>query len=114
MQTFLAKLMFNIHVDENKHTNEFDEQIRLIHAPNHEAAYFKAHHIGKSEENVVENNAQKINWKFVGVADLYPLKNLKDGEQLYSNTIYKDDSHSFTQYIRQKAIELQVKNLSFA
>jgi hypothetical protein len=115
MENYIAKLMFQIET-QNKNTHqEYDEQIRLIKAPHSEAAYFKAHSLGKHEEDDIENLSQKkAAWKFIGVSDLIPLEKFNDGQQLFSNTIFQEDSHGYTQFIKHKAIELQMKNLSFA
>lgn len=115
MNRYLAKLMFNINIDNGGHTSQFDEQTRLIEAPNFEEAFHKARYIGKQEEETfVNTNNKLVEWKFIDVADLYPLENVKDGDQVYSSTIEKDDASSFIRFIRQKSMVIQAKNLTFA
>ncbi len=115
MKLYLAKLMFNIHVDGSEGASEFDEQVRVIVSTNSEDAFYKARAIGKKEEETfVNNNNKLIAWKFIDVAEVYALDELKDGEQLYSCTHKTTDSDSYINYIRQKSMEIQVKNLTFA
>src|ERR1043166_9348053 len=109
MKKFLAKLMFNINIGEENAT-QFDEQLRVIEARGLEEAFHKARSIGQSEEETFMNQEKRpVSWKFIDVAELYPLEDVKDGEQVYSNTLQISDSDSYINYIRQKSIEIQVK-----
>jgi Fe-S cluster biosynthesis and repair protein YggX len=115
MNWYLAKLVFNINIDNGNNASQFDEQTRLIQANHLEDAFFKARKIGKQEEEKFLNKENKpVDWKFIDVINLYPLDNVKDGEQIYSNTHLKEDATSFIQFIRQKSMLIQAKNLSFA
>src|ERR1044072_561877 len=115
MQQYLAKLMFNINIDKGKNVSQFDEQIRLIEANSLESAFLKAKSIGRHEETVFLNqNNKTITWEFIDVTELYPLNEFKDGEQLFSVTHDEKDAASFLNYIREKSMEIQVKNLTFA
>jgi hypothetical protein len=115
MNRYLAKLMFNINIDNGKHASQFDEQTRLIEARSFEDAFHKARYIGKQEEETfVNNDNQLVEWKFIDVADLFPLDEVKDGGQVYSSTIEKDDASAFIRFIRQKSMVIQTKNLTFA
>ncbi len=115
MKRYLAKIMFNISIDNGRHTSQFDEQTRLIEAINFEDAFHKARKIGKQEEETFVNHENKlVSWTFIDVLDLYPLENVKDGEQVYSTTHEKEDSGSFIKFIRQKSMVIQAKSLTFA
>jgi len=115
MKRYLAKLMFNINIDNGNHATQFDEQIRVIESQNLENAFQKARVIGKQEEETFLNHEQKpVNWKFIDVVDLYPLENIKDGEQVYSVTHEKEDTNAFINYIRGKSMLIQTKTLTFA
>ncbi|MES2134028.1 MAG: DUF4288 domain-containing protein [Bacteroidota bacterium] len=115
MKRYLVKLMFNINIDNGNHASQFDEQIRIVESHSMENAFHKARGMGKQEEETfVNNNKQLVQWKFIDVVDLYELDTIKDGEQIYSNTHEKDDTKSFINYIRQKAMVIQAKNLTFA
>ncbi|MES2565254.1 MAG: DUF4288 domain-containing protein [Bacteroidota bacterium] len=115
MSTYLVKLMFNINIDQGSHSSQFDEQVRIVEASNEEEAFHKARAIGRHEEETFFNHDNKIVlWKFIDVVDLYCLSNAKDGEQIYSRTHEKTDTNSFITYIREKAMVIQTKNLTFA
>ena len=115
MNWYIAKMVFNISIDNGKHTTQFDEQTRLIQATSIEDAFFKARHLGKQEEDSFTNKDNKsVTWKFIDIADLYALQNVKDGEQLYSTTHEKEDSDSFIKLIRHKSMVIQTKSLTFA
>lgn len=115
MSTYLVKLMFNINIDHGNHTSQFDEQIRLVEAINEEEAFHKARAIGRHEEETFINSEKKlVLWKFIDVVELYCLSDVKDGQQIYSSTHEKTDTNSFINYIRQKAMVIQAKNLTFA
>ena len=113
MKRYLVKLMFNI--DNGSNASQFDEQIRMIESYSLEDAFHKARVIGKKEEETFVNSENKmVSWQFIDVMDVYELESMKDGEQVYSNTHENTDRGSFIDYIRQKAMVFQVKNLTFA
>ena len=49
MQKYLAKLMFNINIDNGTDASQFDEQIRIIESHSVEDAFHKARGIGRKE-----------------------------------------------------------------
>lgn len=115
MKRYLAKLVFNISIDNGSHASQFDEQIRVVESQNMENAFHKARHIGKQEEETFMNKDNKpVNWKFIDVLDVYPLESLKDGEQVYSVTHEQEDTNSFINYIKRKSMVIQAKTLTFA
>lgn len=114
MQQYLAKLMFNIHIENGKNHTQFDEQIRLIEANSYETAFQKARSLGKHEETIFLNKDNKtVSWKFIDVTELFALQNFKDGEELFSITHEDQNPNSYIDYIREKSIEVQVKSLTF-
>ncbi|PBQ32549.1 hypothetical protein CNR22_12460 [Sphingobacteriaceae bacterium] len=115
MEKYLAKLMFNINIDNGNDESQFDEQIRIIESQNIESAFYKARVIGKKEEETFMNSDnQLVSWQFIDVSEVYPLQEVKDGEQIYSNSHKIKDTGSFIKFIRQKSMEIQAKNLTFA
>ena len=114
MKQYLAKLMFNIHIEDGENNSQFDEQIRLIESQTYENAFQKARSIGRHEETVFLNQGnKKITWKFIDVVELFPLQEYKDGEQLFSITHEEQNTNSFIDYIREKSMVVQVKSLTF-
>ncbi len=113
MQNYLVKLLFNIHIDDRNDCSKFDEQIRIIESNSAEEAFFKARSIGQNEEeSFLSANNEIITWHFVDVLDVYDLSNMADGQLLYSCSKKDDDHQSYIKFIKQKALELQIKNLS--
>jgi uncharacterized protein DUF4288 len=114
MKQYLAKLMFNIHIEDGGNNSQFDEQIRLIESKSFETAFQKARSIGKHEETVFLNQGnKKVSWRFIDVVELFPLQEFKDGEQLFSVTHEEQNVSSFINYIREKSMQVQVKSLTF-
>lgn len=115
MEKYLAKLMFNINIDNGGDASQFDEQIRIIESRSLEDAFYKARVIGKKEEETfIDTQNKVVSWQFIDVSEVYPLNDVKDGEQVYSNTHKIKDTGSFIKFIRQKSMEIQAKNLTFA
>ncbi|MBN8697867.1 MAG: DUF4288 domain-containing protein [Bacteroidetes bacterium] len=115
MQQYLAKLMFNIDVEQGEYDAQFDEQVRIIESTDFETAFQKARSIGKNEESSFLNKDNKlVSWKFIDVVELFPLKNAKDGEQLFSITHEEQNASTFINFVREKSMMLQVKSLTFA
>jgi hypothetical protein len=114
MKTFIARLMFSIRTDDNKKA-EFDEQVRVISSGSLEAALYKARAIGrKEEETFIDSENRMVTWKFIDVRDLYPLEEVGDGEQLFSNSLEVGDPDTYINFIRNKSMEIQAKSLTFA
>lgn len=115
MNTYLSKLVFNITIDNNNQTHQFDEQIRLIQANDLESAFLKAKALGKKEEETFVNEKnQQVTWKFIDVTEIYPLQQYKDGEQLYSCTHEIPDGDAYIEYSREKSMLIQTNFLTFA
>ncbi len=115
MQQYLAKLMFNIDVENGKYDAQFDEQVRIIESTDFESAFQKARSIGKKEEASFLNKDNKlVNWKFIDVVELFPLKNYKDGDEVFSITHEEQNANTFINFVREKSMMLQVKSLTFA
>jgi hypothetical protein len=112
MNWYLAKLIFNIDVNSKK--GQFDEQLRLIHAVSETDAYFKAKDIGRNQQaEFLNEKAEIVSWQFVGVSEIVALCELKDGVELYSNTIEVAEKENFINSVLQKGIAIQSKNLLF-
>ena len=115
MNRYLAKLIFNINIDNGKNSSQFDEQTRVIEAQSLEDAFFKARLKGKKEEtHFLNKNNKQVNWEFIDVTELYPIDNVNDGEQIHSNTYEREDASSFIDSTRQKSMIIQTFFLSFA
>ena len=115
MNWYLAKLVFNISIDNGNNNRQFDEQTRMIQAPDIEAAFYKARNLGKKhEESFMNSENSVVEWKFIDVVEIYALNSVKDGDEIYSITHEKTDAGNFIRYVQDKSMLIQVKSLTFA
>jgi Domain of unknown function (DUF4288) len=104
MNTFLTTLVFQISIENHRGMAQFDEQVRLIEAPDLESAWEKAKDIGSHEQDQFLNQkGQKVTWKFIAVADVFSLSRLSDGGQVYSVTHETEDAGIFIEQVREKS-----------
>lgn len=110
MNWYIAKVAFNIVSGSGDHTPQFDEQYRLVKAESMEVAYHKAEQIGLGEEEIMLNQKHEVvKWDFVGVSELYPINELRDGMELFSSIHEIDDRASYIETIKMKAAYVQSK-----
>jgi hypothetical protein len=104
MNWYLAKFVFRIVCGEGEHTPQFDEQLRLILAPDKEEAFLKAQEMGKNEqESFVNLKEQLVQWQFINISELYLLSELIDGAELYSRIEEKENADAYVYTVNQKA-----------
>jgi hypothetical protein len=104
MKWFIAKITYQIICGEGNHTPQFDEQIRLISAPNSRHALEKAHEIGMAGAETFKNTSQKlVQWKFINVEELYQLDEMIDGAELFSRIHEPANADWFIKMISKKA-----------
>ena len=107
MNWYVAKIVFNIDVNHGENQKQFDEQFRLVAARNKQEAYFKASTIGQTEEeNFVSGNKKTIAWKFIDVAELHEVTEMKDGMEIYSTTIETNNPNCYIQNTKNRAAQL--------
>jgi hypothetical protein len=108
MNWYIVKLIFNIDVNNGKNAKQFDEQLRLISAKTNTEAYYKAHLIGNTEQaNFVNDNNANINWKFIDVAEVVLLNEIKDGMELYSLTTETEKPSDYIHFTKLRANHFQ-------
>lgn len=108
MHWFLAKIVYRIICGDGAHTAQFDEQLRLIAAPDAEEAYRKATRMGTAgAETFFNQYRQLVEWRYINVPELYPLTALIDGAELYSRINEVEDAETYTTFIHRKAEQLQ-------
>lgn len=111
VQSFLAKVVFQIHVHQHPSSNEFDEQVRLIHAQDEVGAYQKASMLGKnSETSFINENGKQLSWRFIGITELINISNKQHGEELYSSSSAVDCADTYIDSIRHKSTLLQLNH----
>ncbi|MFZ1808227.1 MAG: DUF4288 domain-containing protein [Cyclobacteriaceae bacterium] len=110
MNWYIAKVAFSIVSGSGDHTPQFDEQYRLIKAESMEEAFQKAEHIGLNGEEILLNEKHEIvRWDFIGVSELYPVNELRDGMELFSSVHEIDDRASYIEMIKMKSAYVQSK-----
>ena len=115
MNWYLVKLIYSIDGYSNQTNAQFDEQLRLVNAPNQEGAYFKAKQLGKQlQANFKSDNGATLTWTFIDVNEVLKVEQLSDGVEIYSNTIETYDKKSFIDTVLQKAMSIQSKSLVFS
>jgi hypothetical protein len=108
MKWFLAKLVYRILCGDGKHTPQFDEQLRLIHAENELHAFQKARLFGHREQDNFFNASKKpVLWKFIDVSEVHELNDLNDGVELYSRITEEENGDIYTKLILLRAAHLQ-------
>lgn len=111
MKWYLAKMVYRIICGDGNHTAQFDEQLRLIAAPDEEAAFDKAVAIGYAEADTFYNQRQEVvQWQFVNVPELYQLQELIDGAEVYSRITEVDNAEGYINFVHHKAQGLQDKS----
>ena len=107
MNWYLTKIIYRIICGDGKHTPQFDEQLRLIYAQDDLHAFIKARQLGhKEEDSFLNNNSKPVLWKFIDVAEIHLLSNLKDGAEVYSRIREEEDAEIYTSNAYLKAAHL--------
>jgi hypothetical protein len=108
MKWYIAKLIFNIDINNGKDAKQFDEQLRLVSAKTNTEAYYKAQLIGNTEQaNFISDNNTNVNWRFIDVAEVVLLNEIIDGMQLYSLTTESEKPSDYIQFTKLKANHFQ-------
>lgn len=114
MNRYLVKLVYQIICGEGLHIAQFDEQLRLITAPDEAGALHKGRNIGLQEEETFYNERQQlVQWKFINVAELYSIDELKDGAEVFSQVRESDDPHAYCSFVHHKSNTLRKAYSSF-
>jgi hypothetical protein len=104
MNWYLAKIAFQIICGEGNHHPQFDEQLRLISAPDEEEALLKARSIGyREQESFLNQHHKLVQWKFIDVSELYKMSDLIDGAELYSRIEEPTNADTYIDLIHRKA-----------
>ena len=111
MGWYITKIIFQIRNGKGMRKSQFDEHIRLIEADHFEEAFLKARVLGLQEEaSFLNDQHQLVKWEFVNVEEIIPLKELKDGQELYSKIHETEEAGTYIHYVHQKAVAMQLKH----
>jgi hypothetical protein len=104
MKWFVAKIIYQIICGDGKHASQFDEQLRLINAEDDLHAFYKARHIGESEEDDFLNHINKpVQWKFIDVSEIYKLDKLIDGAEICSRICEEDNADTYIRNVQLRS-----------
>ncbi len=110
MKWFLAKLSFEITQEDADGLPGFDEQLRLLLAPDEREAFLKACRLGNAEaQEFLNMQGKKVYWRFVGVPELNPIKEPSDGLEVYTFSPEDEESGAYLDNIGRKFALLQQK-----
>ncbi|RYZ22792.1 MAG: DUF4288 domain-containing protein [Chitinophagaceae bacterium] len=104
MSWYIAKLVYRITCGSGTHQPQFDEQLRLLEAPDEARAFERAVALGwNGEDRFVNNNEQLVRWAFVDVAELFAFEGALDGAELYSQVRETDDGPGYINFVHYKS-----------
>lgn len=104
MYWYIAKIVYQILISDGRDASQFEEQLRLIQAPNRQEALAKAMALGEQEESLFYNlRDEPVYWKFLDVSELQPVQQLNDGLQLYSHLEVPEYADSYLALVQRKA-----------
>jgi hypothetical protein len=102
---FIAKIIWQIKITNNKLNSDFDEQLIIIRAENKNLALLKAQKLGQSNQESFQNiHGQNINWVFVNVEFVKEIVSFEDGYEICSQTISADDANQYINDINAKSM----------
>lgn len=101
MKWYCTKLIFQIQIESEKISHQFDESIRLIAADSIEDASDKSYQLGKnSQTSFVNLQGDQVIWKFVDVASLFEIENFSDGMEIFAMTIEESEPDRYIQSLK--------------
>ncbi len=79
MKSFTAQIVYRIECD-GQHTDQYEEQWRLVFAENEAHALVEARRAGETEESTfVDRHGRTICWRMLAVKDLQPIELINGG-----------------------------------
>lgn len=104
MNWYIAKIVYQILVSNEKEAAQFEEQLRLIQADSRQEALEKAMNLGEQEESLFYNyRDEPVFWKFLDVPELHAVRELDDGLQLYSHLEQPEYADAYMALVQSKA-----------
>ena len=104
MNWFFIKMNFRITCGTGNHRPQFNEQWRIIEAPDMNSAVEKAKRFALNEMQALEGLVQ---WKLIAVTEVLVLSDMADGAELFSTIIETDYAKDYIDSILLKESCLQ-------
>lgn len=99
MNWYFIKLNFRVICGSGNHRPQFNEQLRIIEAPDLFSAVEKAKRVSLNEIQALDGLVQ---WKLVAVTEVFVLSELADGAELFSTTTETDHAEDYIDSILLK------------
>ncbi len=110
MNWYIAKIIYQIMIDNGEYEPQFEEQVRLIQADSYPEALGKANLLGDQEEVLFYNyKDEPVYWKFIDVADLQPVHELRDGMRLSSHIEHPKYAETYLSLMYSKAESIRTE-----
>lgn len=108
MNWYIAKLVFQVKCGNGAHSR-FDNQLRLITAPDEKSALAKAKFLGTREVfSFMDEDDILVQWEFINVRELYFLADgdSADGVHILSEMEEPEDKDAFIYKIHDTALHI--------
>lgn len=92
MNWYFIKMNFRVICGSGNHRPQFNEQLRIIEAPDLFSAVEKAKRVSLNEIQALDGLVQ---WKLVAVTEVFVLSELADGAELFSTTTETDYAEDY-------------------
>ena len=99
MNWYFIKMNFRVICGSGNHRPQFNEQLRIIEAPDLVSAVEKAKRVSLNEIQALDGLVQ---WKLVAVTEVFVLSELADGAELFSTTTETDHAEDYIDSILLK------------
>ena len=99
MNWYFIKMNFRVICGSGNHRPQFNEQLRIIEAPDLFSAVEKAKRVSLNEIQAMDGLVQ---WKLVAVTEVFVLSELADGAELFSTTTETDHAEDYIDSILLK------------
>jgi len=108
MNWYMAKIVYRILTGDGTHKPQFDEQVRLVQAPDKKEAFDRARWLGRKHEFSFTNQKQQpVQWIFIDIAELHKLPDLNDGTEIYSRLSEADHAGTFIDIVHGNAEQIR-------
>ncbi|MFW0717548.1 DUF4288 domain-containing protein [Pedobacter sp. N23S346] len=108
MKWFMVKYIYQIVCSEGNYNTQFDEQFRLMQAPDINDAFRKAENQADGFQLPFKNCiGELVTWKFICVADIHEVQIPADGVEVTSILHEPEDITAFLNAIEQRKLFLQ-------
>jgi hypothetical protein len=106
---FVARIVFRIGRDGER-VAEFEEQLRLIEAPDQQSAYRTAKQIGHQEEGAFPDlNGNILYWQMIEVSDVILINTSEtDGALIWTESDFTDAAEDYITFVKERAARYRV------